>query len=233
MRIIPNDELKQHDDGDNNEMVKAHWTFFIPPLFITTTGELFSSTINVFNFLYCLSGPKHQAMWQGRIIVVDHAICQQMMTLLEQIKLWLINLDPESMDAVGFIRQIEEEKSKREQAETYSMQLYMRAVLSQQGLDVRINSIDDNSFCLSKRIVEEVQKNVWFLMTNQFYNVNCLHHRIPLSQEPQCSDEGHEEMDGGSDERDGGKVAAAKIMVLKKQEFWKQDREQLLSIIKG
>lgn len=38
------------------------------------------------------------------MIAADHAVRRLPMTLLEQIKLWVINLDTESMHANGFIR---------------------------------------------------------------------------------------------------------------------------------
>lgn len=37
------------------------------------------------------------------MIAADHAVCRLLMTLSEQIKLWMINLETESMLAVGFI----------------------------------------------------------------------------------------------------------------------------------
>ena len=49
-------------------------------------------------------GAKHQQRGMGRMIAADHAVCWPPMTLSEQIKLWVINLDIESMHAVGFIR---------------------------------------------------------------------------------------------------------------------------------
>lgn len=47
---------------------------------------------------------KHQQHGRGRMIVADHAVRRLLMTLLELIKLWVINLDTESMHAIGFIR---------------------------------------------------------------------------------------------------------------------------------
>ena len=49
-------------------------------------------------------GAKHQRRGSGRMIAADRAVCRPLMTLSEQIKLWMINLDTESMRAVGFIR---------------------------------------------------------------------------------------------------------------------------------
>lgn len=47
---------------------------------------------------------KHERRGRGRMTAADHAVCRLLMTLSEQIKLWMINLDTESMCAVGFIR---------------------------------------------------------------------------------------------------------------------------------
>lgn len=53
-----------------------------------------------------VGGPqaKHQRCGGRRVIAADRAVCRLLMTLSEQIKLWVINLDTESMHAVGFIR---------------------------------------------------------------------------------------------------------------------------------
>ncbi len=46
---------------------------------------------------------KHERHNGGRMIAADRAVCRLLMTLSKQIKLWMINLDTESMCAVGFI----------------------------------------------------------------------------------------------------------------------------------
>lgn len=107
------EEQKQHEHDEDedlcDEIVGASSSFILHPHFLMTTSKLFSCRINVFNLLlkdslvWQFVGPpaKHQQHGRGRMIAADHAL---LMTLLEQIKLWVINLDTESMHAIGFIR---------------------------------------------------------------------------------------------------------------------------------
>lgn len=94
---------------DSESILKLHSPSSLPLPFVMTTSKLVSCRINVFNFLlkdslvWQFVGPpaKHQQHGRGRMIAADHAL---LMTLLEQIKLWVINLDTESMRAIGFIK---------------------------------------------------------------------------------------------------------------------------------
>lgn len=79
-----------------------------------TTSRLFGSRINVFNLLLKDSGGVGQLVGRGlnirgtasgrAIAAADRAARRLLMTLSDQIKLWVINLDAESMRGVGFIR---------------------------------------------------------------------------------------------------------------------------------
>lgn len=111
------EELKQRehdDDRDDDDVVRAPQASSSA---LTSSAchdcELFSSRINVFHLLLQhgrarrLAGPglnTSDVAGDGRMIAADRAVRWLLMTLSERIKLWLINLDTESMRAAGFIR---------------------------------------------------------------------------------------------------------------------------------
>lgn len=84
-----------------------------PSPFVTTTSERVQTQDGCFSFTFTrrrrLAVPRGRGLNMGRrgrvrVIAADQAARRPLMTLSEQIRLWVINLDMESMPAVGFIR---------------------------------------------------------------------------------------------------------------------------------
>lgn len=84
-----------------------------PSPYVTTTSERVQTQDGCFSFTFTrgrrLAVPRGRGLNMGRsgrvgVIAADQAARRPLMTLSEQIRLWVINLDMESMPAVGFIR---------------------------------------------------------------------------------------------------------------------------------
>ncbi|KAM3618890.1 uncharacterized protein V6R79_026429 [Siganus canaliculatus] len=73
-------------------------------LFVMTTDKVLSSRVKGRTQQFVAPRAKHQRHGWRRRIAADPAVRRLLMTLSEQIKLWMINLDTESMHAVGFSR---------------------------------------------------------------------------------------------------------------------------------